>query len=944
MKLFFPFFFLFFSNILYSQKILQGNYNFKNYSTEQGLPSSETYDIEQDNEGNIWIATDRGVVKYNSRTFKTYTKKDGLIDDVVLQIYKDPFGKLWFLTIENQLCYYEKGKIKKYRYNNLIREKIPKSIQADKDLLVTKSNSLLISTIPYGTFEIDSQGRFKRKIQQKESLKISSFNEKTFWSIYLKQKWGYFPKPKIYYSTNKNEKFIIKEENPQCKILVSGNHFTPCLLINNRIYNLKTSNKVIEYKNTTLITLNTIDSNIWIGKLKEGVDLYDAKYHFKKNILKDYSVTNIFKDKTNGYWFSTLENGVFYISNLEIENFTKKNGLLSNEIKSVFHLKDTVYLSYSGASFQKLKNSNLSIYKADGKGFTSFGYLNNELIFSNYNGTYKNYKKIYPYWIRIFYSTKEYCLGIREKLYKFTNNGKYKNISEWSATKRITYNAITVDNQNIIWIGNQNGLFKLIHNKITPYKQKEFNFKITDLLYSKKKGLLIATRDGGLFQFKNNTFKKIKGLLSNDITSLFEDVETQKLWIGTTKGINIVNNQLNKIYCISSCNGLFSNEITSIYIHKKTGWIGTKKGLSKIDLSNYHFKNRENLINLTSVIIDNKKKKLQKEITIPYNKDIIKINFGTINYNTKGKFKYRLHPNSKWSTVEIPQILLFNPEDGNYNLEVSFLNENNQWSSVQNILNFKIEPPFWRTIYFKISILVLISLMIYLFFRFKQKQFETKQKLLILEQKALFAQMNPHFIFNTLNSIQSFLIYNENEKAEFFLSKFSKLLRETLHISRNSSVSLKKEVDILEKYLDLEQMRFSNKFKWKIINNISSSQNIRIPNMLIQPYIENSIKHGFIENRFDYKIDIIISLMNENTLKCEIIDNGIGRKNSILKKEKDKIKNDHISYGEKITKERLKSYNTSKKIIYKTLFHDLIDDFGISNGTKVEIIIPILKQ
>ena len=145
MKLFFLGLFILFGNSFFSQKLIEGNFNFKNYSIDQGLPSSETYDVEQDNEGNIWIATDRGVVKYNSRTFKTFTKKDGLIDDVVLQIYKDPFGRLWFLTIENQLCYYEKGKIKKYRYNYLIKKNFPFYNHPDKDLIITKNNDLYFS-------------------------------------------------------------------------------------------------------------------------------------------------------------------------------------------------------------------------------------------------------------------------------------------------------------------------------------------------------------------------------------------------------------------------------------------------------------------------------------------------------------------------------------------------------------------------------------------------------------------------------------------------------------------------------------------------------------------------------------------------------------------------------------------------------------------------------
>ena len=287
---------------------------------------------------------------------------------------------------------------------------------------------------------------------------------------------------------------------------------------------------------------------------------------------------------------------------------------------------------------------------------------------------------------------------------------------------------------------------------------------------------------------------------------------------------------------------------------------------------------------------------------------------------------------------------LYNPEDGIYELEVAFLNENNQWSTNQKIASFEIEAPFWRKTYFKLLILLIIGFLIYLFNRFKKRQFETKQKLIILEQKALFAQMNPHFIFNTLNSIQSFLIFNENDKAEYFLSKFSKLLRETLHISRNSSVLISKEIDILQKYLELEQMRFSNKFQWEIIYETPESQlNFRIPNMLIQPYIENSIKHGFTEKRSDFKIDIVFTLIDSFSLKCEVIDNGIGRDASQLKKQDDVQLKDHISYGEKITKERLKSYNKKGKFKYGSTYID-INELGESKGTKVEIIIPIIEK
>ena len=217
--------------------------------------------------------------------------------------------------------------------------------------------------------------------------------------------------------------------------------------------------------------------------------------------------------------------------------------------------------------------------------------------------------------------------------------------------------------------------------------------------------------------------------------------------------------------------------------------------------------------------------------------------------------------------------------------------------------------------------------------------------MILLEQKALFAQMNPHFIFNTLNSIKSFLIYNENDKAEYFLSKFSKLLRQTLHVSRNNSIAIQKEVNLLEKYLELEQMRFSNKFQWTIFHNLSEDElDLKIPNMLIQPSLENSIKHGFIEKRFDYKIQMNISLIGNDILICEIIDNGIGRKASFERKAVYSRKNEHKSYGEKITKERLKTYNKFQKNKFGTVILDEYDEYGNSCGTKSILTIPIIQS
>ena len=937
-----------FSTTLFSQQKIEGNFKYRNYSVESGLPSSETYAIEQDNEGNIWIATDRGVVKYDGIKFKKYTEKDGLVNNVVYQLYKDPFGKIWFICMKSGLCYYEKGRIKKYKYNHTISKLTKNLIHSDRNILVKKDHTVIIGFREYGLIEINEKGIYKHTKQKSPTINVNLIDNNIIWSNSGENIPVFNWKTNVYFKKKSESKLIFKNEilSPNSKILCLKYLNQNFVLFNNSVYNLTSHKKILDLKKTRIISFQIIKNEFWLGTLKEGVKIYhlkNGKLHFNRDILNKYSVTSVKIDNHNGYWFSTLETGVFYLPFKSIQNYDAKNGLISSEIKDLIGINNKLFIGFSGSNYQTIQGNFTEKYFLNAHSYTSFGKINNNLIISNSKGTYYDHKMVDYAWEKDFYSTNNYVLAAKEQVLKIFPNGTIKILRPFGLKNRIFFEAIMEDNHGEIWLGNIDGLYKLKNIHAIPFNHYKFPYRITDLAYNQQWGKLVATREGGLFSLKNDAFTKIKNLLSDDITYLFFQ-NPYILWVGTNKGVNILTKNKKGIIvidCITKNHGLLSNEITSITSNNIFAWIGTKKGLSKLNLKEFKIYKGDYKIRLNSITLNqNQKIDLGKKLKIPYNIDRVKINFGVINFVTKGNYKYRFHSSSNWYFSKSPEITLYNPEDGNYDLEVSYLNENNNWSSIQKIVHFEVTPPYWRTIYFKVLLVFIAIFLILLFIKYKKKQFETKQKLLILEQKALFAQMNPHFIFNTLNSIQSFLIYNENDKAEYFLSKFSKLLRETLHISRNSSVLLSKEIDILKKYLELEQMRFSNKFQWEItFKSLDVKLDFRIPNMLIQPYIENSIKHGFTEKRSDFKIDIIFTLIDEFTLKCEVIDNGIGREASQLNKKNDVKLKGHVSYGEKITKERLMSYNKKGKFNYGSNYF-LPENNG---GTKVEILIPILN-
>jgi tetratricopeptide (TPR) repeat protein len=210
-----------------------------------------------------------------------------------------------------------------------------------------------------------------------------------------------------------------------------------------------------------------------------------------------------------------------------------------------------------------------------------------------------------------------------------------------------------------------------------------------------------------------------------------------------------------------------------------------------------------------------------------------------------------------------------------------------------------------------------------------------------LNQTNLRQQMNPHFIFNTLNSIQYYVFQNDKISSNNYMTKFASLIRKTLENSRHTEISIKEELDALHLYLELEELRFKEKFDWSIrVDEEIDTLAYKIPTMLIQPYVENAISHGLMnkENGKGY-LQVELQLHNDQIL-CMIEDNGIGRAKAMeIKLQKN---NNHQSLGTNITESRLKLVNEIYGKSMKVIYTDLMDDKGEAAGTKVEINIPII--
>lgn len=933
---------------------------FHNYSVEDGLPGTETYFVHQDKKGYIWICTDRGVSRFDGYKFENFTMADGLADNVVFKIYEDYKGRLWFVSYNSFLSYYENGKIHTYKYNHLI-EKASKVLEVapQKMIHIDKNDKLYYSISYNGLFTIDKNGHLELKNKGK-TINLERYDGQLMWNFYysVHEKGPY---QVVYYEKGKKQK-VIDHAYGHGRWLITKLGGKDLFMGFDRLYDLSTGKQLLEQPGTICIYGDQNSNSLWIGSYKQGVIEIDELGHPEKRhqYLENLSVTSVLCDDEGGHWFTTLEKGVFYTPSLHVKNYSMQQGLIDDYVTSIAGIKDDIYLGFLLERWQNLRNSAFKTNKSLGSFQVQLGSSKKRFYISVLATHELNDGKvgrcISPRWTAdYFYEPRGSVLfGIRD-VSRIYDDGTllqlYTYNNDQGIHKKNQFQALMSDEKGVIWLGFLTGL-AYIENGSVSLKGLDnplFKQRISDLACHPKWKNIAATRGEGIYFFENNKiFKQLKvkdGLLSDLINCIYLD-EAGGIWAGTNNGVNyITKDKTGKINIqnFTSLHGLASNEVSCIYIYNKKVYVGTKAGLSVIDLNKFRRNKHICEIFVTQLETSTEKKNPLVHNTLSYRESYIKIGFRNSNYRTlkDGVFEYRFNSQSEWISTKTPEISLINPLPGEYNLEIRYRNEDGVWSKPKVVCSFTIDDAFYNKWYFFTALVLLTVIAGWLIFRLRIRQLKQRHrlhnKINQLEQKALQAQMNPHFIFNALNSIQSFLVYEENEKAEKYLLKFAQLIRQTLINSREPYITIESEIEVLEKYLDLERMRFKNKFKYKIEVELSASEmSLKIPNMLIQPFVENAVIHGFSTLDSGGVIDILLKRLDTNQIICIIEDNGIGRKRAMQQSSKK-----HVSFGTTITEERLKAFETKHGIHLKIETID-IENMDGSNGTRVIINLPVI--
>ncbi|MBP6624073.1 MAG: histidine kinase [Chitinophagaceae bacterium] len=962
-KLLLNFFMIFSSLIGFSQ-----HHAYTHISTGQGLPNAYIYGCQQDKSGNLWICTESGLVKYDGYNFTTYDAKHGIDNNEIIAVAEDNTGKIWFscFSDKSSLLYYHQGKIISSKQDPSLRDfdnfTFLNSANIDSSLFLGSRKGLIeiIHGVPKIKYQITPDNLF---VTNNKNLLILSSHKPSFTPNYIS----------ILHNGRQDTLMQLDKKFYQ-KIFFSQD--TAYIIDGKTI-------KVYQLKNNQLIYINSCITSQFIDKLyinelgfwliaKNESVLYFAenfeslkKGHLIKSI-ENTDVQKVYQDQHKNVWISTSDKGLYLLKNKAIYHYNYPD-LKSNFLYSIFQNEKEQFLlgTNDGNIIVTDKNKNktklidLSETLTKRNRILQIGESNNAIVVSNDEGAWlvkpESKKRIIIPNSKSFCILNDSCIMFSIGSQIFLYNTKRQQVTHKTSTNRIFSQTLFQD--SLLWLGGLEGLKS--YNLKTQQLNKQPTSPSIDCrintIVAHEGMLLIGTNTQGIIRIKNNkiidTLSPENSLLpSYNILKLKAD--HHKFYAATNKGYVKfwINNQHKIIQSksFSMSDGLPSDQINDLIAMNDTTYLATNDGLVMVDENAITPKQVQ--LNIDLITIDNKPLSDNKRINLFDHQHLI-IYFTGIELSAPEKitYQYNISPNrSNWTQTSQRFIDINNFAPGHYKITIRASTTNNTSTSVKHI-DFTIQPKWWQTIAFKIIAAFAFILINILFFIWLKKYIRIKaekkaalqHRMVRSELEALRSQMNPHFIFNSMNVLQDLIMQNQPTQATQFVSKFSKLIRAALQLSKRNWIYLQEEIQFLEQYIQLENLRLQHPFKFNLeLENLEEIEQIEIPSMMLQPYIENAINHGikYLPSQEQGLLFLRIK-KQKNRLLIDIEDNGIGihQANKVKNKNLDK----HKSLGMKITKDRIDLINENFNMQIECNILDKSDINPNMQGTLVQLIIPI---
>lgn len=970
--------------------------SYHHYSSTNGLASSTVYDIIQARDGFIWFATANGVSKFDGNQFTTFRINDGLNSNSIIAMAEGNNGELYFGNYEKGINVLRDGKIQNYfseikgerlaiSYLMIPRDGIDKQTiyahgiysgvnaisESDTDgfisvnfipsqraiyKLTQLTNNKIIAATSDGLYDFENE-KFTK-------LNIAGLPDSDFYSFVEGDEGSYFAGAKSMIYHIKNDK-VIKRYDVKAYGDIGISHI------------FFDSNK-----------------NIWFSIMNKG--FYFIPKGSDKIIdigskmgLQNSLVNKYFEDNEGNIWLSTYGKGVYCLNNLYLKSYNENDGLSNNTVYSIVKENSGKIIIGTFNGINILENGKFHrIKKNIGKPLTEYIYgiknFDNN-IFVGVSLVNNEVTKVPSEGINFYMVDRESFSKTRDGLYlfgsaldyifvnrrlNFTDEGMhlFHIFRDSSNLNRI--NDIFEDSQKNVWIATAKGLCKLSGLSYTADEvngEKSFfpkdpvlNSRINSVTQDNQDNVWFAGVNGiASYNLECGSVTSYTNLLGYDLSasnSMTFD-RMGRLWLANMKGLFLYDG--NTIKHLTGKTGLPSSEVLSLYFDERESllYVGTSNGLSVLDINQFdNFNPQPPNVIMVEVVAGDSVYTGYDNLTFSPEQNDIKIDFTALNFSSPGTIKYRYKFDGDWINTDFSLLNFVSLGSGTYTLQIMAKSQNSDWGQ-PTFLTFKIQPRFTETLGFYLMSFLVILMAVLLSYswriRIKNKkiikELELSERINELKHQALSAMMNPHFTFNALNSVQYLINSNRNEEANDYIAMMAKLIRKHLDTAGSGFILLSEEITRLKLYLNLEKLRFQDRFSYEIINETNIvATSIMIPNMIIQPFVENSLWHGILDSGDEGLLSVSFSFENVDidsvlcrALIIKITDNGIGIKTAKKQKEEGSTeKEDHISKGIQIVEERLQLLSTKMHIPQPIMFEDLSSRNNISQGTEVIISLP----
>jgi ligand-binding sensor domain-containing protein len=905
---------------------------FRTFQSRDGLVNNFINCLFLDSDSLLWIGTDNGISSYDGRKFTTLPLKT-IADLKVLSISEISDKNTLLVGTENGLFFIQNDSIKKIE----IDAQEPFYVL---DIVPNKSQTSFFVATNRGVFEINSR-KFQvvRHLNRQNGLPVNytdcvflDKNDNLFIGtvggglcLYsnnvVKRIFDDLPKNLIIYD-------IVKEGS----ILWIATQYHGIYRLNlqtQRSQNLTSSNGLTNNHVRCLVLDRW--GGVWLGSSGGGLGKFSGQrfthYTTKDGLADDY-IYSVFEDKYSNIWLGTGSNGLCKKDSQGVISIVYDSLLQTKKIKAIAQYNDTTI-----------------VVGTEGQGLCLI-YPNTTQWISMRDGLVGNYIKDLEsspdgtLWIATLDGGMS-AMRVTGSTLSFTN---YKYLTHLP-TQRIF--SLHCDSNGVTWFGTENhGLGKVQNGQVyMVLDASSIDYQSIRAIRSDDRGGVWMATSNGLFHLKKGHFsaQKIakKELKSNNLY-LLEFGSEFELYVGSERGVDkLLFNQSYELIdqetygILEGFEGIETCQNAVDVDENGNLWFGTIGGLTKLNV-NW----TQNTMVAPEIWLDdvdlfyetlqdgdyNYALSKWNTITQPpifkYNKNHLSFRLSGINLSDPNQVLYRwkLEGNDEdWAPLSKRSDATYsNLSPGNYTFLYQAQNQDGKSSAVKK-WSFTIKTPYWKTWWFYTLVSVFIIGIILLSIRFYIRRIKEAEKvereklafekdLIELEQKALRLQMNPHFMYNALNSIQGLVASQQHTQARTYLQKFARLMRLTLQNSRADFISLEDEIESLKNYLDLEQLTQKKAFQYTFA--ISPNMNVGdvlIPPMMLQPFLENAVKHGVADMGELGLIKINFDIDQNNILTCTIADNGIGREEA-GKKTKNRGKS-HESTAIQVTKERLAILN-----------------------------------